>query len=172
MWRPRGALGALLVGPGGVSFFSALPGGVPRGSYVVTSFGPTPLRPGLVTPLRWVPVGTQVSGLHFVARAPGTALKVLRHRGGFTECRLPSRGVRWFNSSHPVQVGPQGNPEVRHLRLTSAGDAWRAGRLPRTRGVAMNPVDHPHGGGQGKTAGGGPGMTPWGRLTKGYRTVR
>jgi ribosomal protein L2 len=176
LWRIRPARAGALVGwfvdPSGLTTAATAVAAARPGDYAVTQWGPAPVRPGLTTCLRWVPVGSHVCGLRFFARAAGTAIQVLRHRGGFTECRLPSRRTRWFAAGLACQVGTQGDPRAKHRRLRRAGDSFWLGRRPRVRGVAMNPIDHPHGGGQGKTSGGRPGTTPWGRLTKGYKTVR
>lgn len=168
----RGVLQGYLVGSAGLAGWGTLSGGTRPGEYVLTTVEPTRVRPGLTTCLRWLPVGVTVGEVSFYARAAGTGMKILRHRNGFTECRLPSRQHKWINSDCFARVGRQGNPEAKFFTLDRAGQSFHRGHRPRTRGVAMNPVDHPHGGGQGKTSGGRPGVTPWGRLTKGYKTVR
>lgn len=170
VWSTRGE--TLLVGRGGLVCRTPTVAGVTPGEYLTT--GVTPVSPGLgtATLLRWTPVGTRVHHVGWAARAAGTAVVVLRHRAGLTECRLPSKETRWFASSWPTTVGHRAGATHKWGVWTTAGDAAWAGHRPRVRGTAMNPVDHPHGGGQGKTAGGRPGVTPWGRLTKGYRTVR
>jgi len=144
---------------------------VNRGDYVQATLKPCLPRVGSTLPLRWVPVGTEVNSVSFYGRASGVGLKVLRHRNNFTECRLPSKKTCWLNSRTFCRVGCQGNSLVRHLVYRSAGQSFWLGNKPRVRGVAMNPIDHPHGGGQGKTSGGRPAVTPWGRLTKGAKTV-
>lgn len=161
-----------LVGVGGLLWRAPTTVGVTPGGYITTGVTPTPAVPGTATLLRWVPVGTRVSQLGWIARARGTSVLVLRHRAGLTECRLPSRISRWISSEWPTTVGARAEGAHKWGVATTAGDAVWAGHRPRVRGTAMNPIDHPHGGGQGKTAGGRPGVTPWGRLTKGYRTVR
>lgn len=160
----------VLVGPAGLTGWGPYPGGATPGDYLAREWGPLPVRPGWTTLLRWVPVGTSLAGVYWAGRAPGTSVKVLRHRGGFTEVRLPSRRGVWVPAGTPVMFGrtPHGGHYLH--RWTTAGDTWSAGGRPRIRGVATNPVDHPHGGGQGKTSGGRPGTTPWGRLTKGKKT--
>lgn len=144
------------------------PGPGRPGGYSVTSWGPARVRPGTTLPLRWVPVGTSVGRVGWAGRS--APVKVLRHRDGRVECRLGSRRTAWLDAAVTAVVAHRGTRPVRADR--SAGDAHRRGRRPRVRGVAMNPVDHPHGGGQGKTSGGRPGVTPWGRLTKGQPTRR
>lgn len=160
----------LLIGSGGVVSRVAGVAGVTPGGYLTTGVTPTPVVTGTATLLRWIPVGTRVCQVGWAARSAGAAAVVLRHRQGLTECRLPSRQSCWFSSEWPAVVGTCAGSNSR--QWLTAGDAAWAGRRPRVRGTAMNPIDHPHGGGQGKTAGGRPGVTPWGRLTKGYKTVR
>jgi hypothetical protein len=159
------------VGPGGLAWRTC---GVnpPRSGWVVTTSGPLPpgSPPGWSTLLKWVPVGVLVGGLAWAVHSPGSFAKILRHRAGSTQVRLPSGKPTWLPSTTGVTLG--GNVETlsRPPRWFTAGDAWRKGWRPRVRGTAMNPVDHPHGGGQGKTSGGRPGVTPWGRLTRGVKT--
>lgn len=136
--------------------------------YGVTSWGPVRFRRGVTLPLRWAPVGAVVGRVAWAARtAPA---RVLRHRGDRVELRLASRRSVWVRGAVTGVAHHAGRSSGRPTG--SAGAAHRAGRRPRVRGVAMNPVDHPHGGGQGKTSGGRPGVTPWGRLTRGVPTRR
>lgn len=141
--------------------------------YVVTTQGPLPPGApfGWSTLLGWIPVGTRVSFCGWAARSEGAGAKILRHRGELTQLRLPSAREVWFSSRVTATVG---SSSFSFLDLTSrgAGASWRRGWLPQVRGTAINPVDHPHGGGQGKTSGGRPGCTPWGRLTRGVPTRR
>jgi len=161
---------ALVVSVGGLVFWT--PRGAPRGDYFATSWGPLPGHPGWTTLLRWTSVGAVVSEVARAGRSRGTSLKVLRHRGGYSEVRFPSRCASWLDSNTLCTAGGVTHPGWKHLTLRKAGDTWARGGRPRVRGVAMNPVDHPHGGGQGKTSGGRPGVSPWGRLTKGKPTRR
>jgi len=159
-----------LVGPAGLTWRGRTPTG--GGSkYLYSGVGPLPgTHPGWSTLLKWIPVGTNVNSTGWAARSPGSTAKVLRHRAGLVQLRLPSRVVTWVSSTTRAVLG--GTPSSKKITPTNAGGAWRAGRRPHVRGVAMNPVDHPHGGGQGKTSGGRPGVTPWGRLTRGVPTGR
>ena len=167
VWTTRERL-LQVVGAGGVTFWT--PGGTLPGGYLVSSFLPLPPREGWRTLLRWTPVGTVVSQVAQTSQARGTSIKILRHRGGKTECRFPSKRSTWLDSNTFCTLGRVSHPEWKHFSFTRAGDTWAQGGRPRVRGVAMNPIDHPHGGGQGKTSGGRPGVTPWGRLTKGWKT--
>jgi large subunit ribosomal protein L2 len=138
------------------------------GEFGVTSWGPVRFRRGVTLPVRWAPVGGSVGRVGWAARtAPA---RVLRHRGDRVELRLASRRSVWIAGGVTCVAGHAGRSPRRPTG--SAGASFRAGRRPRVRGVAMNPVDHPHGGGQGKTSGGRPGVTPWGRLTRGRPTRR
>lgn len=127
---------------------------------------------GWSTLLKWIPVGTQVSATGWAARSPGSAAKVLRHRGGLVQLQFPSRVVVWLSSTLRATLGVSPIVRPTSKKLFTAGAAWKKGKRPHVRGVAINPVDHPHGGGQGKTSGGRPGVTPWGRLTRGVPTRR
>lgn len=166
---PHGRQHDLLVGPNGVVWAPTVEGAP---EYTTVGYTPGVVELGSTQPLRWAAVGATVCGVGWYASAPGTGVRVLRHRADHVECRLPSRVHRWLTADQCATLGVAANSGVRHVHYTKAGDSFVAGWRPHTRGVAMNPVDHPHGGGQGKTAGGGPGMTPWGQLTKGYKTVR
>lgn len=171
VWSTPPGGSALVVSRGGFSFWTRR-GRPRRGDYFATSWGPLPGRPGWTTLLRWTSVGVAVSEVARAGRARGTSLKVLRHRGGRSEVRFPSRCTSWLDSNTLCTVGGVAHPGWKHQTLHKAGDTWARGGRPRVRGVAMNPVDHPHGGGQGKTSGGRPGVSPWGRLTKGKPTRR
>lgn len=162
---------SLVVSAGGLTFWTRR-GRPRRGTYFATSWGPLPGRPGWTTLLRWTAVGGVVSEVARAGRARGVSLKVLRHRRGRSEVRYPSRCTSWLDSNTLATAGGVAHPGWKHLTLHKAGDTWARGGRPRVRGVAMNPVDHPHGGGQGKTSGGRPGVSPWGRLTKGKPTRR
>lgn len=152
----------------------------PHGGYMVYSRGVLPFtreystcaRPGWSTLLKWIPVGLQVCQLGWLCRSYGSTCKVLRHRQGKTQVKYPSGRVNWFDSTLGVTLTQQGGVKSKPKTLQKAGTSFHLGKRPRVRGVAMNPVDHPHGGGQGKTSGGRPGTTPWGRLTRGVRTSK
>ena len=166
---PHGKQVDLVVGPHGVGWTPAV---AAAPEYTTVGYTPGVVDPGSTQPLRWAAVGATVCGVGWYATAPGVGVRVLRHRADHAECRLPSRRHRWLAADQSATLGVCANLGHHHVRATRAGDSFVQGWRPHTRGVAMNPVDHPHGGGQGKTAGGGPGMTPWGQLTKGYKTVR
>jgi len=107
-----------------------------------------------------------------ILRAPGAYGIILRRTKNLTKIKLKSGQYRWFDIKTIATNGVVGNPDSRFKKLKKAGQSRWLGRRPTVRGVAMNPVDHPHGGGEGKTSGGRPSVTPWGKPTKGPRTRR
>lgn len=165
----QGVLACAVSGHGLIISRPALSAGV---SYFIFSLRPALPERGVVMSLRWIPVGLWVCQLGYYTRSNGCRTQVLRHRGGLTQVKLSSKKLIWVSSNLTATIGANANSKAKHRRLVKAGDLTFAGRRPRVRGVAMNPIDHPHGGGQGKTSGGRHGVTPWGRLTKGYKTVR
>lgn len=133
---------------------------------------------GGVFPLGLFPVGSpihalQLSPSHPIAfvRSPAASATLLRHLPSSSLVRLPSGQLRLFSPSTLAALGSV-SPSLPVTPLGRAGSARQLGRRPTVRGVAMNPVDHPHGGGQGKTSGGRPSVSPWGQLAKGKRTRR
>ena len=133
--------------------------------------------PGNCCPLKNMPLGTQV---HNVEMRPGSGGKLVRSAGSYAQLmakegkyvliKMPSGEVRMVNDTCRATVGQVGNLEQVNLSLGKAGRTRWLGRRPKVRGVAMNPVDHPHGGGEGKSSGGRHPCTPWGKPTKGYKT--
>lgn len=107
-----------------------------------------------------------------ILRAPGAFGMVLRRTKKLAKVRLKSGQYRWFDIKTIATNGIVSNAESRFKKLKKAGQSRWIGRRPIVRGVAMNPVDHPHGGGEGKTSGGRPSVTPWGKPTKGLSTRR
>jgi large subunit ribosomal protein L2 len=155
------------------------PVGAPRGWSRSGAFGQ---RPGSGSPLALFVPGSPLhllegrKGFLNLVRSPGTGARLLRHyrhplspRRGMTLLRLPSGQLRLFPSTHLAASGSS-LPPPPPRPLFRAGDNRRRGYRPAVRGVAMNPIDHPHGGGQGKTSGGRPSSSPWGVYTKGVRT--
>lgn len=137
-------------------------------TYLINSLRPALNLNGYQMPLRYIQVGLRVVNVGFYARSSGTSLQILRHRRGLTQVKLPSKRILWVSSDVLAVVGQHANSRVKFIKQTKAGSRQRTGRRPSVRGVAMNPVDHPHGGGQGKTS--GLGYSPWGQLSKGYRS--
>ena len=107
-----------------------------------------------------------------ILRAPGACGLILRRTKTLAKVRLKSGQVRWFDIKTIATNGVVSNSDSRFKKLKKAGQSRWLGRRPTVRGVAMNPIDHPHGGGEGKTSGGRPSVTPWGKPTKGPLTRR
>ncbi len=135
------------------------------------------ILPGNALPLLNIPLGTEV---HNVEMRPGKGGQLVRSAGGFAQLvakegkyaqlRMPSGEVRRIPVVCMATVGMVGNREHENVSLGKAGRSRWMGRRPKVRGVVMNPVDHPHGGGEGKTSGGRNPVTPWGQPTRGYKT--
>jgi len=138
-----------------------------------------PLEVGNSMPLRSLPLGTLVHNIELnpnqggkICRAAGTRAKILKKGTmGLVSLQLMDGRIIHINEDCTATIGVVSNVEHHFDKMTKAGqNRWR-GIRPHVRGVAMNPVDHPHGGGEGKTSGGRPSVSPWGWLTKGYRTI-
>ncbi|MCB0975189.1 MAG: 50S ribosomal protein L2 [Actinobacteria bacterium] len=128
------------------------------------------IKPGNALPLRNIPVGTTVHNVELkpgagakMGRAAGTAIQLVAKEGKFATLRLPSTEMRRVPIDCRATVGQVGNTEAELLKLGKAGRSRWKGRRPQTRGVAMNPNDHPLGGGEGKSSGGRPPVSPWGQ---------
>jgi large subunit ribosomal protein L2 len=135
------------------------------------------IQPGNALPLRAIPTGTIVHNVELIpgqggrlGRSAGTAIQVVAKEGPMVTLRLPSTEMRMVRADCRATVGTLSNSEHQNVTIGKAGRNRHKGKRPQTRGVAMNPVDHPHGGGEAhKTPGGHP-RTPWGKPTLGYRT--
>jgi large subunit ribosomal protein L2 len=135
------------------------------------------IRPGNALALREMPTGTIVHNVEMIpgqggklGRAAGTAIQLAAKEGDMVTLRLPSSEMRLVRADCRATVGSLSNAEHQNIKVGKAGRSRHKGKRPQTRGVAMNPVDHPHGGGEAhKTPGGHP-RTPWGKPTMGYRT--
>ena len=128
------------------------------------------IRPGNALPLRYIPVGTTVHNVELKAgagakmgRSAGTSIQLVAKEGGFATLRLPSTEMRRVPIDCRATVGEVGNAQHELIKIGKAGrNRWK-GVKPKSRGVVMNPVDHPHGGGEGKTSGGRHPVSPWGK---------
>ena len=128
------------------------------------------IRPGNALPMRYIPVGTTVHNVELkagaggkMARSAGSSVQLVAKEGDFATLRLPSTEMRRVPIDCRATVGEVGNAEAELVKIGKAGrNRWK-GVKPQTRGVAMNPVDHPHGGGEGKTSGGRHPVSPWGK---------
>ena len=135
------------------------------------------VKPGNAMPLRAMPVGTIVHNVELkpmkgaqMARSAGTYAQLVGRDAGYAQIRLGSGELRMVQDSCMATVGAVSNPDHMNQSLGKAGRVRHMGFRPHVRGVAMNPVDHPHGGGEGKTSGGRHPVTPWGKPTKGRKT--
>ncbi|MGH2990350.1 MAG: 50S ribosomal protein L2 [Solirubrobacterales bacterium] len=135
------------------------------------------IQPGNALPLAAIPTGTVVHNVELVpgggarlGRAAGSAIQVVAKEGDMVTLRLPSSEVRMVRAESRATVGALSNAEHQNVKLGKAGRKRHIGQRPQTRGVAMNPVDHPHGGGEAHHTPGGHPETPWGKPTLGYRT--
>lgn len=135
------------------------------------------IKPGNNLSLSFIPVGTLI---HNIEVEPGKGGKLARSAGGYAQLmaketeycqvKMPSGEIRLLHSRCKASVGQLSNTEHENLKIGKAGRARWLGIRPTNRGVSMNPIDHPHGGGEGKSSGGGHPRTPWGKPTKGYKT--
>jgi len=136
------------------------------------------IKPGNSMKLKYIPLGTLIHNIELepgkggiLVRSAGGWAQVLAKEKGYAQLRLPSGEIRLINLECRATIGQVGNVEHASLSLGKAGRKRWLGRRPRVRGVAMNPVDHPHGGGEGKAGQGNPHpVTPWGKPTKGGKT--
>jgi large subunit ribosomal protein L2 len=135
------------------------------------------VKPGNAMPLAAMPIGTIVHNVEMkegkggqIARAAGTYVQLVGRDGGYAILRLNSGETRMVRSECMATVGAVSNPDNANINLGKAGRSRWMGRKPVVRGVVMNPHDHPHGGGEGRTSGGRHPVTPWGKSTKGKRT--
>lgn len=135
------------------------------------------VKPGNAMPLKNMPVGTIIHNIEMkpgkggqLARSAGTYAQLAGRDGANAQIKLTSGELRLISSDCMASVGAVSNPDQKNINLGKAGRSRWLGRRPVVRGVAMNPIDHPHGGGEGKTSGGRHPVTPWGKSTKGKRT--
>jgi len=135
------------------------------------------IKPGNAMKIRFIPVGTFVHNVELkigkggqIARAAAAGVQVLGKENDHATVRMPSGEIRIIHLECRATVGTVGNQEISNIKIGKAGKKRWLGIRPTVRGVVMNPVDHPHGGGEGKTSGGRHPVTPWGKPTKGYRT--
>jgi len=172
----RSAYIALLNYADGDKRYILAPQGLAVGAQV--SSGETAdIAPGNALPLTRIPTGTVVHNVELVpgqggrlGRAAGSAIQVVAKEGPMVSLRLPSSEVRMVRGECRATVGALSNAEHQNVKWGKAGRSRHRGKRPQTRGVAMNPVDHPHGGGEAHHTPGGHPMTPWGKPTLGYRT--
>jgi len=172
----RSATLALLLYADGERRYVIAPKGVSAGSELLSG-SEAPIKAGNVLPLRNIPVGTTVHCIEMlpgkgaqIARSAGASAQLLAREGSYAQLRLRSGEIRKVHVECRATIGEVGNEEHNLESIGKAGrKRWRGVR-PTVRGVAMNPIDHPHGGGEGRTASAGPPVSPWGVKTKGFKT--
>jgi large subunit ribosomal protein L2 len=167
---------ALLHYVDGAKSYILAPEGLRPGATVESGDG-ADIRPGNALALRGIPTGTVVHNVELVpgqggrlGRAAGSEIQVVAKEGPMVTLRLPSSEMRMVRGECRATVGTLSNSEHQNVKVGKAGRARHHGKRPQTRGVAMNPVDHPHGGGEAHHTPGGHPVTPWGKPTLGYRT--
>jgi large subunit ribosomal protein L2 len=145
----------------------------------IQSGSDAPIKPGNALPIRSIPVGTQVHCVEMkprkggqIARSAGGSVQLVAREGHYATIRLRSGEMRRIHVDCRATIGEVGHDEHNLRKLGKAGATRWRGKRPTVRGVAMNPVDHPHGGGEGRTSGGRHPVSPWGVPTKGFKTRR
>jgi large subunit ribosomal protein L2 len=174
----RSARIALLHYLNGRKTYILAPQGLKVGDMVVSGSKGVDIRPGNAMPLSEIPVGTLIHAVEFqpgkgaaMARSAGTSVQLMGKDNGYAILRMPSSELRRVLLTCRATIGVVGNAEHSNIVIGKAGrNRWKGVR-PTVRGTVMNPVDHPHGGGEGKNhTSGRPSVTPWGKPTKGYKT--
>jgi large subunit ribosomal protein L2 len=172
----RSAHIALLNYVDGEKRYILAPTGLKVGDQVLSGPG-SEIRTGNALPLSEIPLGTSIHNIELsvghgaqIVRSAGEHAQIMAKEGGYAQIKLPSGEVRMVSVRCRATVGQVGNLEHENVSIGKAGRVRWTGRRPHVRGVAMNPVDHPHGGGEGKSSGGRHPVTPWGVPTKGFKT--
>ena len=174
----RSAHIALLHYADGEKRYILAPNGLRVGDRVETGLR-VEIAPGNVMPLKALPLGTIVHNVELkpgkggqLVRAAGGAARLMAREGKYATLKLPSGETRFVLTECLATIGQVGNLDQENVSIGKAGRSRWLGKRPNVRGVAMNPVDHPHGGGEGKSSGGRHPVTPWGVPTKGHKTRR
>tara|TARA_B100000674_G_C37904952_1_gene945651 strand:- start:783 stop:1619 length:837 start_codon:yes stop_codon:yes gene_type:complete len=172
----RSAFIALLSYDDGKKSYILAPQRLAVGDTVVSS-AEADIKPGNALPLANIPVGTIIHNVELkpgkggqIARSAGTYVQLVGRDQSYSILRLNSGEQRMTRSECMATIGAVSNPDNKNIKLAKAGRSRWLGKRPSVRGVAMNPIDHPHGGGEGKTSGGRHPVTPWGKPTKGKKT--
>jgi large subunit ribosomal protein L2 len=167
---------ALLHYADGEKHYILAPDGVKVGDQILSSRN-ADIKPGNALPLRFIPAGTMIHAVEIkigkgaqLVRSAGTAAQLMAKEGDYAHVRLPSTEVRLVHLNCRATVGQVSNQLHARVSLGKAGRTRWLGRRPHNRGVSMNPVDHPMGGGEGRTSGGRHPCSPWGQLAKGKKT--
>ena len=169
---------ALITYADGEKRYILQPSGMKVGDTVVAGDA-VDILPGNCLPLKNIPLGTQIHNVELrpgkggqIARSAGSSVQLVAREGEYASVKMPSGEIRKILVECVATVGQVGNLDHENVSIGKAGRSRWLGKRPHVRGVAMNPVDHPLGGGEGKTSGGRHPVTPWGQPTKGYKTRR
>jgi large subunit ribosomal protein L2 len=172
----RSAFIALIIYRDGEKRYMIAAHGLSVGNTVLSG-SEAPVQVGNALPLSRIPVGTTVHNVELnpgqgarLARSAGAEVQLMSRADGKARLRLPSGEIRLVYETCCATIGQVGNLDHGNIVIGKAGRSRWLGRRPKVRGVVMNPVDHPHGGGEGKSSGGRHPVTPWGKPTKGYKT--
>lgn len=172
----RSAFIALIVYRDGEKRYILAPVGLRVGDAVLSA-DDAEIRPGNHMPLRNIPLGTEIHNVELnpgaggqLVRSAGSMAQLVAKEGSWAQIRLPSSEVRLVALNCRATIGQVSNLDHENVVIGKAGRSRWLGRLPHQRGVSMNPVDHPHGGGEGKSKGGNHPVSPWGTPAKGYKT--
>ena len=172
----RSARIALLAYADGEKRYILAPDGLAVGASVVAG-DVADILIGNALPLKNIPLGTMIHNIEMkkgkggqMARAAGTAAQLVAKEAGYAQIKMPSGETRMISLECYATIGQVGNLNFENVSIGKAGRTRWLGKRPTVRGVAMNPIDHPHGGGEGKTSGGRNPVSPWGMPTKGYKT--
>jgi large subunit ribosomal protein L2 len=167
---------ALLFYADGEKRYILAPDGLKVGDTIISSKN-ADIKPGNSMPLRYIPLGTAIHGIEMkigkgaqLARSAGVAAQLMAKDGEYAQVRLPSGEIRKVHQDCRATIGQVSNADHQHISLGKAGRSRWLGRRPHNRGVVMNPVDHPMGGGEGRSSGGRHPCSPWGQLSKGLKT--
>lgn len=152
------------------------PNGLKEGDIIISSEG-ADIKPGNSISLKNIPVGTTIHNIEMkvgkggqLARSAGVIVTLVGKDSGYAQIKMPSGELRLVSLECRATIGSVSNADKKNTKIGKAGRSRWLGRRPVVRGVAMNPIDHPHGGGEGKTSGGRHPVTPWGKPTKGKKT--
>tara|TARA_B100001250_G_C19710960_1_gene749173 strand:+ start:285 stop:1112 length:828 start_codon:yes stop_codon:yes gene_type:complete len=153
------------------------PDGIKVGDKVRSSSNQIEFKTGYSMPLQYIPEGMLIHNIEMkpgkggqIARSAGSYARIMANESGYVTLKLPSGEMRMVSETCSATIGVIGNKSHENIKIGKAGRSRWLGKRPKVRGVAMNPVDHPHGGGEGKTSGGRHPVSPWGVPAKGYKT--
>ena len=174
----RSARLALLHYTDGEKRYILCPEGLTVGKTVISGPG-ADILPGNSMAITQIPAGTMIHNIELrpgkgaqMVRSAGVGAQLVAKEGDYSQVKLPSGEIRKVHVLCKATIGQVGNAEHKNVKHGKAGRKRWLGKKPHNRGVSMNPVDHPHGGGEGRTSGGRHPVTPWGKHTKGYKTRR